>query len=163
MASWQQNILPLFSAALSLLSSSSSCPGEPVVLWPWCSWTCPSKLWEAKMPQSSLQTLRKGTPFLNKCGTFYFSFTSFLPFSAALRRRFAAMSLMGVSTSLVGVCHQSTNKNSLLNITDLHTATTQGRPKSQFHISLRYIKQEFQLQVFSPRWEKLNVSWMFCR
>lgn len=98
--------------------------------------------------QSSLQTPRKWTPFLNKYGTFRLSF-SFLPFPATLRRGCVAMSLMGVSTSLVGVCHQSTNKISLLNITELHAATTQGRPKSYFHISL-LIKQEFQLQVLFP-------------
>lgn len=66
-------VIPLFSAFLFLCSSSSSfsppCSDEVVVLWPWLSWMCPSKLWETETTQPSLKTLsrnvcRKGDGFI---------------------------------------------------------------------------------------------------
>lgn len=54
--------VPLFSAFLPLCSSSvSPCSKELVVLWPWDSWVCPSKLWVTETTQSP-------TPGSNKWG-----------------------------------------------------------------------------------------------
>lgn len=130
-------------------------------VWPWRSWTCPLNLWGAKAPQWSLQTPTNQPPFIDKCDTFRFSLSSFLAFLATLWSGFVAMSLVGLSTSLVGVFHQSTDTKSILTITQRpHTLlwprfytnsswSLQSNPVIYKTIRLHYNRPDLILQVLS--------------